>query len=247
MKKSEDVPKLQPQATLTVKTVGMILDYIRTNKLQAGDLLPPESRFVDILGVSRVILREACSYLKGLGVLTSRRGSGFRIEQVSFADVIQQVLTHVSPLNLQHFEELYELRRYLEIGTVAQSVAAATEEDLNKIQAVLDQFAQLICKQNIPMNEYQRIELDFHHAIMAPGQCRLLNIINAAINAYFAASEELNGKLFHNDRTKLQRELQEHQMIASAFSLGWPDVAEMCLKKHLRQTARKNAASAIAN
>ena len=243
MKKSEDVPKLQPQATLTVKTVGMILDYIRTNKLQAGDLLPPESRFVDILGVSRVILREACSYLKGLGVLTSRRGSGFRIEQVSFADVIQQVLTHVSPLNLQHFEELYELRRYLEIGTVAQSVAAATEEDQKKIQAALDQFAQLICKQNIPMSDYQRIELDFHHAIMAPGQCRLLNIINAAINAYFAASEELNGKLFHNDRTMLQRELQEHQMIATAFFLGWPDVAEMCLKKHLRQAVKKDSAA----
>ena len=240
MKKSEDVPKQQPQATLTVKTVGMILDYIRTNKLQAGDLLPPESRFVNILGVSRVILREACSYLKGLGVLTSRRGSGFRIEQVSFADVIQQVLTHVSPLNSQHFEELYELRRYLEIGTVAQSVAAATEEDLKNIQAALDQFSQLICKQNVPMNDYLRIELDFHHAIMAPGQCRLLNIINAAINAFFAASEELNGRSFHDDRTMLQRELQEHQVIAAAFFLGWPDVAEMCLKKHLRQPAKKD-------
>jgi len=244
MKKSEGALKQQPQTTLTFKTVGMILEYIRTNKLQAGDLLPPESRFVDILGVSRVILREACCYLKGLGVLTSRRGSGFRIEQVGIADVIQQVLTYVSPLNHQHFEELYELRRYLEIGTVAQSVAAATEEDLKRIQAALDKFSQLICKQDVPMNDYRRIELDFHHAIMAPGQCRLLNIINAAISAYFTALEELNGKLFHNDRTKLQRELQEHQMIATAFLLGWPDVAEMCLKKHLRQPSGKNSVTA---
>ncbi len=240
MKKIEDVPKQQPQATLTVKTVGMILDYIRTNGLQAGDLLPPESRFVNILGVSRVILREACCYLKGLGVLTSRRGSGFRIEQASFADVIQQVLTQVFPLNRQHFDELYELRRYLEIGTVAQSVMAATEEDKKRIQAALNKFSQLISQPEIPMSDYLLVEHDFHQAIMMPGKCRLLNIINAAINTFFAASEELNDQLFRSDRAKLQLELQEHQMIASAFFLGWPDVAEMCLKKHLRQPAKGN-------
>jgi len=243
MKKSEDVAKQQPQATLTVKTVGMILDYIRTNKLQEGDLLPPESKFVDILGVSRVILREACSYLKGLGVLTSRRGSGFRIEQVSFADVIQQVLTQVFPLNHQHFEELYELRRYLEIGTVAKSVSAATEEDMKRIQAALDHFSQLIRKQEVPMIDYLLVEHDFHQAIMMPGQCRLLNIINTAINTFFATSKGLNEHLFRNDHTKLQQELQEHQMIATAFFLGWPDVAEMCLKKHLRQLAGQNVAT----
>jgi len=242
MNKDKEVSTPQPQPTLTMKTVEKILAYIRANKLKEGDLLPPESRFVTTLGVSRVILREACSYLKGIGVITSRRGSGFRIAQVSFAEVIQQVLTHVSPLNQHHFDELYELRRDLELGTIAQSVAAATPEDLQRIQAALDSFSRLLTQREVTMSEYLRLELDFHQAIMVPGQCRLLNIINAALNTFFAASEEINGNLFRSDPKKLKQELLEHQMIATAFFLNWPDVAETCLKKHLRHLTEKNPA-----
>ena len=229
-----------PPMTLTGKTVEKILHYIKVNQLHEGDLLPPESRFVEILGVSRVILRESCSYLKGLGLLTSRRGSGFRITQVRITEVMQQVLHHVSPLNQQHYEELYELRRYLEIGTVAQAVEAATDNDRRQIQVTLDRFSQLAQLPEIPMNEYLQAELSFHQAIMAAGQCRMLNIIHAAINTFFAASEELNGRRLYHNRTNLERELQEHRMIATAFFLNWPDVAETCLKKHLFRHDKEN-------
>jgi GntR family transcriptional regulator len=53
-----------------------ILSYIHENKLAVGDLLPPESHFVDQLGISRGTLREAMRVLEEEGVVRRRQGIG---------------------------------------------------------------------------------------------------------------------------------------------------------------------------
>jgi GntR family transcriptional regulator len=53
-----------------------ILNYIHENDLAVGDLLPPESHFVNRLGISRGTLREAMRVLEEEGVVRRKQGIG---------------------------------------------------------------------------------------------------------------------------------------------------------------------------
>lgn len=53
-----------------------ILNYIHENNLAVGDLLPPESHFVNRLGISRGTLREAMRVLEEEGVVRRKQGIG---------------------------------------------------------------------------------------------------------------------------------------------------------------------------
>jgi len=58
------------------KTIDQIRNLIISQNLKIGDRLPTERALSETLGVSRIIIREAISYLKAIGVIESRQGSG---------------------------------------------------------------------------------------------------------------------------------------------------------------------------
>ena len=60
-----------------------IKQYITENKLESGDLLPPEGQLAIDLGVSRGSVREAIKALESLGIVEVRHGDGVRHALVS--------------------------------------------------------------------------------------------------------------------------------------------------------------------
>jgi GntR family transcriptional repressor for pyruvate dehydrogenase complex len=233
---------VEPRPNLTLKTVGMILEHVRSGGLDDGDALPPEKDFAPLLGVSRVVLREALSYLKGLGLVRSRRGSGFRVARVRFSDVLRQALEHISIPRFQNLAELYELRRIFETGAVAGAVAAAAPADIEAINAALEKLGRLLDSPDFDDSVYLRAELEFHQAIMRPGKCAALDVINSAVARFFETRiDSPSPKKIKLSRDTLRKEHLEHKMIALAFALGWPDAAELCLKKHLGKSASFNS------
>lgn len=59
-----------------------IVAAIRTGDLQPGDLLPPETKLTDILGVSLGTVQAALRQLQSVGAIIRRRGDGSRIASV---------------------------------------------------------------------------------------------------------------------------------------------------------------------
>src|ERR1700742_3846143 len=57
-------------------TVERLAQSIRLGVLADGEQLPPERELADLLGVSRVTLREAIKALREGGLVESRRGRG---------------------------------------------------------------------------------------------------------------------------------------------------------------------------
>ena len=219
--------------TLTSKTIGRLLEYIREKQLEPGSQLPTEAALLKILGVSRIILRESLSYLKGLGLITSRRGSGFRIAEVDFSGAMRQALEHISVVSSGHLSELMELRSQLEVGSVYGAVKNASPSDITNIFVALKKIEDYVTKGKDDIAEYQELELEFHQAIMMSADSKTLNIINGAIRNYFAASICRKKSLPSDYMAKIGEELIEHRMIADAFALSWPEVAETCLRRHL--------------
>ncbi|MEA5001918.1 MAG: GntR family transcriptional regulator [Christensenella sp.] len=59
-----------------VDTKNKLFKYIKANKLKVGDKLPSENQLSELLGVSRLTLREAINALKNEGVVYSVQGKG---------------------------------------------------------------------------------------------------------------------------------------------------------------------------
>ncbi len=71
--------KENQEVSLVEQTQHRILEYIAENKYQFNSVLPKENEMADILGVSRVVIREAYSGLRTLGFLeTNEKGDHFR-------------------------------------------------------------------------------------------------------------------------------------------------------------------------
>ena len=222
------------KSTLTQQLIQNILDYIRSNELKAGDFLPTEDRMREIFNVSRVSLREACSYLKGIGVITSRRGSGFKIGEGDFVASLERVLKQVPYFDKKHMKELLELRKTLETGSIYNAVINASEKDIEKIFTAVDKMDELMSAGKVNTREYNTAEAEFHQAIMAPAECRTLGIINAAVTEFFKAMEPgFPKKMSEKDALKIAgRSNLEHRQIALAFKLRQPDAALVALAKH---------------
>lgn len=218
--------------TLTRQTVEKILCYIKENELKSGDFLPTETEMVKIFKVSRVIIREAFSYLKGLGLIVSRRGSGFRLAEVDLIGVMRQVMDHISYFSSAELRELFALRRIMEIGAIYEAVKNASADDINDIVAAADNLDRVLEIPDSNMSDFAKAELRFHRAIMKPANCRMLDVINAALDKYFMSGQNISLAPIIDIAT-LKGNNQEHRLIALAFQSRHPEAALLTLNRHL--------------
>ena len=129
--------------TLTENLIERILAYIRKNHLKSGDPLPTEQEMIRLFGISRVALRAAFCYLKGLGIIVSRRGSCLRVGNPSASKVLEKVISGISLPESDIVIELFELRRMLELGAAADAVEKASRSDLDAIETAQKEFETL--------------------------------------------------------------------------------------------------------
>jgi len=70
-----------------VKAKQQIIKYIKKNQLEKGDKLPSESELSEMLGISRLTLREGLNALRHEGIIVSLQGKGTyvtcNIEQIA--------------------------------------------------------------------------------------------------------------------------------------------------------------------
>ncbi|MDG8483964.1 GntR family transcriptional regulator, partial [Streptococcus pneumoniae] len=62
--------------TLAKQVIERIVHLLSSGQLKAGDKLPTEMELMEILSVSRPVLREALSSLETLGVITRKTRGG---------------------------------------------------------------------------------------------------------------------------------------------------------------------------
>ena len=216
---------------LTSKTLKDIVAYINDKHLKAGDSLPTEQDFLELLSCSRTTLREVLAYLKGLGIVTSRRGSGFKIAHVNVADIIKEII----PLAFStggSLDELLELRRCLELGNIELAVINSTQEDIELMEEALKAYDELIEDgETIDYRKLGEVEAKFHSSIQAPAHCTFLDVINISIKEYFDS-------LLHTPPTPpltlelLKLSQEQHRALVLCFKVKNPSAAQACLRQH---------------
>lgn len=92
--------------------VEQIKNLIISQKMKVGEKLPNERSLAESLGVSRIIVREALSYLKACGIIESRHGSG------------NYVLKVPNDSNLQNGSMEYDLEEVIDARELLESTIA---------------------------------------------------------------------------------------------------------------------------
>lgn len=118
------------------RAVAEIRRYITANGFTAGDKLPPERVFIEQLGVSRSSVREALRVLATMGLIEVRHGDGMYVAAPSEGwDVADATMFDATEEHA--LRNLVETRLGIEFAAVTAAVARATDEDLDRLEALV--------------------------------------------------------------------------------------------------------------
>lgn len=110
-----------------------IRNFIKTNKLNAGESLPSETVLAQKLGISRPSLREGVKALESVGVLEARHGDGVYVSGFSFDAIVENLPYSMQADNAQLLQ-LLEVRAALEIGMIPRIVSIISKAEIETLK-----------------------------------------------------------------------------------------------------------------
>ena len=110
---------------------------ITDNRMQPGDMLPPEGQIAQELGVSRGSVREAVKALESLGILEVRHGNGVFVRAFNF-DSFLDLLSYGLVFDHSRIAEILQIRKWLELAAIGDATERITPNEIAQIEDVLD-------------------------------------------------------------------------------------------------------------
>lgn len=131
------------------RTFEVITDLLKEKiflgEYKPGDRLPTERELAEMIEVSRIAVREAYHALEMVGIVEIRKGTdgGAFICEPDRRPITQTIvdLVRLGRINLQ---DMGDARLYLEKILMELAVAHVTEEDLARLQSIVDQAFEKI-------------------------------------------------------------------------------------------------------
>jgi DNA-binding FadR family transcriptional regulator len=208
-------------------TVERLAQSIRLGVLADGEQLPPERELADLLGVSRVTLREAIKALRDASLVESRRGRGGGTFVVGPKPQTARG-TGLSGFSSQAIEDALALRQVVEPGAAAlaasRTLTAADRASLHKYLADAS---------NASAGKRRLADSRLHMAIAAIGGSASVTALVADVQ--MRLDELLRGipvipaNIAHSDR--------QHAAIVDAILAGQPEQARVQMEEHIDGTA----------
>ena len=207
------IKKLHSPPSLAELAYEKIHQSILSGKLKCGEIYQ-EIGLAQQLGISRTPVREALLELSTRGFVTFLPRKGIRINRLSIQDI----------------EEVFELRRVLEIYIVEKLAMAKNPYDLTEAKKILAK--QNIALQNNDSQTYISTGRSFHIAL-----ARLIQ------NSLFVSIQEnIQDKIHiialeaHSSPIRMQEAIHEHQIILEYIQKGEKVKARKAMEQHLKST-----------
>lgn len=212
---------------------------ILSGELESGDLLPPETELARQFNVSRTTLREA------LRVLTSQRlirkvpgarGGNFvqSVDPESLGVVVIETVDNLMAMGTIGFDEVADVRRYLEIPSVRAAAKMRTDEDIEELRSIIAR------QRTASVDDPEIPELDrlFHSGIAKASGNRVLA-------SFVAALHHCTEPVHYLDLSPdVGREtVKQHGRIFHAIENGDPDAGEEAIVEHLNYLQHQISAS----
>lgn len=124
-------------SSLVDKVEMALIDLLISQKLNPGDMIPKELDLVEMLGVSRTVVRESLNRLKTMGLIESKKHKGSTIKSPDLLLMIKKSLIP-NILDQTTLKDIFELRLVLEIGMADLIFQRITPEDINELYEIVN-------------------------------------------------------------------------------------------------------------
>ncbi len=222
----------EAEGGLVESAIRAINDRIRRDRLRKGDPIPSETGLATELGVSRTVVREAFRALATLGVIALGNGRRARVGTID-KDVLGLVLDHAVHTDQATIQQIYDVRRTIEMRTVA--LAALRR---------LDSEAQAICAHAATMrsafsrpDEAMEHDIAFHSAIAVASRNPLFALIVGSFRVVTRQTWRIGWESRSTDAERLAN-VECHARIAAAIDAREPRVAEAAMAEHFDNSVR---------
>lgn len=155
-----------------------IVEGIRTGRLRAGEVLPPERELAEQFGVARTSVREAIVALSALGVIER---SGNRVRVVEHLPSVDVDVDHRKAA----VRDMFETRRAIEIPVAELACCRADDTQRRELVEMAGRF-----RAGLDLTEFRRLDRAFHAAIAdACGNRILAEVYAKVLDALFHSGE----------------------------------------------------------
>ncbi|MBX6322533.1 MAG: FadR family transcriptional regulator [Rhodospirillaceae bacterium] len=214
--------------TAAQSVAEQILAMIRRGALKPGDQLPPERELMEKLSVGRSSIREAMQILATLNVVSSHPGSGTYVRKPSPDEILRPEVVGLLISNAMAME-LLEARQMIEPFCVRLACLRATDEDLARIEDLLDRHQEAL-NAGRSVNEHAA---RFHVLLAAAAHNRVaVSFMESIIGLLMA-----RGRRTDRIPGYAQREIEEHREVLRLVRLRDADRAESAIRAHVLGSA----------
>ncbi|WP_026564406.1 FadR/GntR family transcriptional regulator [Bacillus sp. UNC41MFS5] len=211
------VVKSVNRSTLSQQVLEQIVQLLVSGQLKPGDKLPSEMELMEILEVSRPVLREALSSLETLEIITrkTREGTFFNNK------VGTKPFSVMLALSADNIPAVMEARMALELGLVTLAAEKITDEQLQKLKETIDRI------ENSTDNNYGQYDKEFHRIIALSANNQ---VVEGMINSLLLTHNKTDSVIKYRERDQT---VEHHLAIYHALAKHDPFEAFTQMYRHL--------------
>ncbi len=168
--------------TLSDQVAKKIQEIIIDGEFKPGDQLPPERVLVEKFGVSRTVIREAFRLLQERKLVRIVSGSGIFVTP-AISNNISQSLEVLLLRQKAEFQDLAEIRRFMEVEIATMAAQRATDQDIERLTSFVVQMENYLSNIEDPnrIEQFIQADLGFHEAMAQATKNSLFPVLLSSI------------------------------------------------------------------
>ncbi len=208
------------------QVASRIQQLILEGEFRPGDRLPTERELAEQFRVSRSSVRDAIRVLELMGLVEARQGEGTVVRDLS-PDAVVTPLASLLLRSRGLLADLLDVRKMIEPHLAARAAVHATEEEVARLQAILDRQRAKAQAGQLAVEE----DSEFHYTIATAARnqviLRILDVLMDLLRTSREKSLQVPGRL--------QKSLEGHRRILRAIRRRDPAAAEAAMRRHLEE------------
>jgi len=228
------IARSSPEAEggLVDNAMRAINQRIRAERLRVGDPVPSEAGLAVEFGVSRTVVREAFRALAALGIINLGNGRRARVGTID-KDVLGLVLDHAVHTDQVSIQQIYDVRRTIEMRTVALATLRRSEPEAEAINAHAFAMRQAFSRPDEAMEH----DIAFHTAIAVASRNPLFALIVGSFSVVTRQTWRIGWDSRSTDAERLAN-VDCHARIAAAIEAREPRMAEAAMAEHFDNSVK---------
>lgn len=217
--------QLHPQ-----RAVDLVVEELRHRILDGqypvGTRLPAERTLSSELGINRLTLRAAISYLESEGLVRAQQGQGITVcnyHHTASLDLLQYLSMD------ERISEVISLRQLIIAEAVSHACSNATPTDINRLRSILDQQSR-----QIEEAQFLRGDDHFFNTLIESSQHFSLQLLYNSVRRVSHAHPEIGQHLLNNR----PQALGSYRSLIKLIANRNPGLAKKTIMGHLSESEK---------